>query len=179
MPVPEAPLKETDAGLVPDGEGWFVLNLADAPAFRHEKSGAAVMFEDRRNAPFPDFGLNVHVLSPGEPSCRYHSESFQEGFLVLHGEATLIVEGEERTMKAWDYFHCAPGTHHVFVGAGDGPCAVLMVGLRRDDLTLHYPVSELAAKYGASTPEETDTAAVAYRDWKREFTPERMRWPLS
>ena len=178
MPVREAPLKETDAGLVPDGDGWFVLNLADAPAHRHARSGAAVVFENRRDAPFPDFGLNVHVLQPGEPSCRYHSETVQEGFLVLHGEATLIVEEQERQLRAWDYFHCAPGTHHVIVGAGDGPCAVLMVGLRRDDLELHYPVSEVAAKYDASTQEETDTGAVAYRDWERGLTPERMRWPL-
>ena len=30
MTVPEAPLEETQAGKVPGGEGWFVLNAREA-----------------------------------------------------------------------------------------------------------------------------------------------------
>ena len=49
----------------------------------------------------------------------------------------------------------SPGTEHIFVGAGDGPCVILMAGTRTPDEQLHYPVSELAARYGASADEET------------------------
>jgi oxalate decarboxylase/phosphoglucose isomerase-like protein (cupin superfamily) len=58
----------------------------------------------------------------------YHSEGVQEGFFVLSGECTLIVEEEERQLRQWDYFHCPAETRHVIVGAGDGPCAILMLG---------------------------------------------------
>ena len=84
-------------------------------------------------APWPDTGVNLQVLQPGQPNCRYHSEPVQEDFLVLHGECIAIVDGEERPMRQWDFFHCPAGVEHVFVGAGDGPCAVLMIGSRRFD----------------------------------------------
>jgi len=60
----------------------------------------------------------------------YHGEDAQEDFLVLSGECLLIVEGEERQLKAWDFVYCSPWTEHVFVGAGDGPCVLLAVGAR-------------------------------------------------
>lgn len=107
------------------------------------------MFEGRE-ASFPQFGINVSVLEPGKPNCLYHSEAAQEAFLVLSGECKLLVEGEERALKAWDFFHCPPGVEHVFVGAGDGPCVVLMVGARSKDERLLYPVSELAGRYDAT-----------------------------
>jgi uncharacterized cupin superfamily protein len=88
------------------------------------------------------------------------------------------VEDEERRLKAWDFFHCAPGTHHIIVGAGDGPCAILMVGSRAEGRKVHYPVSEVARRYGASTPEETDASSVAYSDVSREYEPVRATWPL-
>jgi mannose-6-phosphate isomerase-like protein (cupin superfamily) len=109
---------------------WFVLNVADAPALGNEVCGAWAAFEDPE-APFPDFGINVHVLQPGQPNAKYHSESVQEDFLVLSGECVAIIEGEERPLRAWDLVHCPAGTEHVFVGAGDRPCAILMVGAPR------------------------------------------------
>jgi len=102
----------------------------------------------------------------------------QEDFLVLSGECILIVEDEERHLKAWDFFHCAPGTNHIIVGAGNGPCAILMVGVRSEDKKLHYPVSEVAARHGASSPVNTDTPSEAYSDWSREYKPVRATWPL-
>jgi uncharacterized cupin superfamily protein len=48
------------------------------------------------------------------------------------------------------------------VGSGDGPCVVLMIGARNADEELFYPVSELAAKYGASADEGTPSPEVAY-----------------
>jgi uncharacterized cupin superfamily protein len=129
---------------------WFVINVADADWRTHRGHFASTaVFEDREHA-FDQLGINIRVLEPGRPNCLYHRENLQEDFLVLHGEGLLLVDGEERPVKAWDFIHLPPGTDHVMVGAGDGPCVVLMVGARSPDEELFYPVSELAAKYGAS-----------------------------
>ena len=48
----------------------------------------------------------------------YHGESNQD-FLVLSGECLLLVEGEERLLRAWDFFHSPAWTEHVLVGAGE------------------------------------------------------------
>jgi uncharacterized cupin superfamily protein len=154
----------------------FVVNVADARAVRYEGSGTYVPFEDP-NDPFPDFGINIHMLDPGEPSAKYHSESVQEDFLVLGGECTAIVNGEERTLGQWDLLHCPAGTEHVFVGAGTGPCWILMVGARKPGAKSHYPVNELAAKHGASSPEPTDDSRMAYSDWPEESEETKLPWP--
>jgi uncharacterized cupin superfamily protein len=156
----------------------FVVNLDEATWMAHPTAGTFCSFESQ-GARFADFGINVHVLQPGEPNALYHEESAQEDFLVLHGECLLIVNGEERALRAWDFVHCPAGTEHVFVGAGDGPCAVLMVGARRPGATVRYPVNELAARHGASASEATDDAAAAYASWSKEFTRVRLSWPLS
>jgi uncharacterized cupin superfamily protein len=164
--VPEAPLEDNGSGLAPTTEGWFVLNVADAQWLSSENgekrpSGSECSFETR-NVNFPQFGIRLHVLEPGEPNGLYHSESEQEDFLVLSGECTLLVEGEERPLHAWDFFHSPAGTEHIFVGAGDGPCVILMAGGRSENWRVHYPVSELAARYGASAETETSDPDEAY-----------------
>jgi uncharacterized cupin superfamily protein len=159
--MPEAKLEQTGGGLAPAGEGWFVVNVRDAPWETAAPFGAGCGFESRA-AQFPQVGINISVLEPGQPNCLYHSESQQEGFLVLHGECTLLVEGAERPLRAWDFVHCPAGVEHVFVGAGDGPCAILMVGARTPDERLLYPVSQLAARYGASAEKETPDPRQAY-----------------
>jgi uncharacterized cupin superfamily protein len=173
----EARLDETPYGRNPAEEGWFVLNLEDALAVRNEEQGGAVYPLEPEGEPFPGFGVNVHVVWPREPSALYHSEGAREAFLVLSGECTLIVEEQERPLRRWDFFHCPAGTHHIFVGAGDGPCAILMIGARPDE-PLHYPVSELAAKYGASAANETSSPEEAYADWPGDFVPVRLPWPV-
>ena len=177
MPVNEASLEETPYGLYVTSDGWFVLNLADALAVRNEEKGGATYPLEAREHPFPDVGVRVCVLPPGQPNALYHTEGVQEGFLVLSGECTLLVEEEERPLRQWDYFHCPAGTRHVIVGAGDGPCAILMLGARPEVETLHYPASEVAAKYGASVAKETDKPEEAYSDWPGEFQPQRLSWP--
>jgi uncharacterized cupin superfamily protein len=162
--VPEAPLERTDTGLVPAGEGWFVVNVRDARWFDVEGPGfgPATVFEDER-ARFAQVGLNLNILRPGQPMSLYHGEGAQEGFLVLSGECLLIVEGLERSLRRWDFVHCPPWTEHVFVGAGDGPCLVLAVGARegRDDELL-YPVNDVALAHGAGVEQETAKPAEAY-----------------
>jgi len=151
---------ETAGGLEPQTDGWFVLNAADACWWHHEAFGETCMFEaDER--PFPQIALNLAVLHPGKPNCMYHGENIQEDFLVLSGECLLLIEGEERPLRAWDFVHCPAWAEHVFVGTGDGPCVVLTVGARRDADVI-YPVAEVAARHGAGVERETPSADEAY-----------------
>jgi uncharacterized cupin superfamily protein len=174
----EARIEPSDAGAVVASEGWFVLNVADVSWTRHERSGQWTNFEPDEH-PFEDFGIGIHVIQPGEPNGKYHAEAVQEDFLVLSGECICLIEGEERRLKAWDFVHCPAGTKHIFVGAGEGPCAILMAGTRRPGRPIHYPVDELAQRYGASAPRETDSPPEAYSDWPDEFRPVRGDWPPS
>jgi len=167
----EAPLDDSGSGLAPAGDGWFVVNVRDAEWWTSETFGSRCGFESQEFW-FRQLGINLSVLEPGEPRCLYHSESQQEAFLVLSGECKLLVDGVERLLRPWDFFHCPAGTEHVFVGAGDGPCAILMVGARSEDEQLLYPVSELAARYGASAEEETPDPEQAY---SRFESPQRGR----
>lgn len=176
--MPEADLKDTEHGKVLASEGWFVVNLADAVGYRTPDLGAYVPFESEEHE-FAQFGINVHVLKPGEPNGMYHSEDAQEAFLVLHGECVLVVEEEERRLGQWDFFHCPPGVDHILVGAGEGPCAILMVGTRDPSHGVHYPVSALAARHRASVLAKTDDPKRAYEHVDREETPERLGWPPS
>jgi uncharacterized cupin superfamily protein len=174
----EATFDDTPYGQNPASEGWFVLNLGDALAVRNEEKGGAIIPLEPRGGPFKDFGVNVHVVWPGEPSALYHSESVREAFLVLSGECTLVVEEQERPMRQWDFFHCPPGTRHIFVGAGEGPCAILMIGGREKGMTLNYPVSEVAAKHDASVAKDTSDPDEAYAEWPGDFDLVRLSWPV-
>lgn len=161
--VEEAKLVETESGLEPEGPGWFVVNARDAAWWSHRGVfGHGCPFGSRSPELFPELGITLRVLQPGQANCRYHAESTQEDFLVLSGEALVLVEGEERPLKAWDFVHCPGGTAHVFVGAGDGPCVILMAGARTPDEQVLYPVSELAGRYGASVKRETPSPKEAY-----------------
>jgi uncharacterized cupin superfamily protein len=151
---------EAAGGLEPQTEGWFVVNAADAGWWHNDAFGEKCRFEARER-PFPQIALSLVVLHPGKPNCMYHGEEIQEDFLVLSGECLLLVEGEERPLRAWDFIHCPAWTDHVFVGAGDGPCAVLMVGAR-PDVEVVYRVSELARRHGAGVDRETRSADEAY-----------------
>lgn len=144
----------------------MIINVAEAPAFGHSRRATMISLEPE-GTEWPDTGINVQIMQPGQPNCRYHSEPVQEDFLVLSGECIAIIEGEEKPLRKWDFLHCPAGTEHVFVGAGDRPCAVLMIGSRRKNAA-HYPVNEVAAKYDASVQQETDDPAEAYADWRQE-----------
>ena len=143
-----------------------MMNMADAPAMAHPRRATIIDFEPD-DAPWPDLGVNIQIMQPGQPNCRYHSEPVQEDFLVLYGDCIAILEGEERPLRQWDFVHCPAGTEHVFVGAGAGPSAVLMIGSRREDAA-HYPVNDVAAKYDASAKQTTDEPDEAYADWRQE-----------
>jgi uncharacterized cupin superfamily protein len=165
--VGEARLDDFGSGLAPVTDGWFVVNVRDAEWWTSERRGARCAFEceyppgDTSPLLFAQLGINVTVLEPGQ-SGLYHAESGQEAFLVVSGECKLLVEGEERVLRPWDFFHAPPWTEHILVGAGEGPCVILMAGARWEDPQVHYPVSELAARYGASVDKETS-------DWRQAY----------
>ncbi|HST18547.1 MAG TPA: cupin domain-containing protein [Gaiellaceae bacterium] len=168
--VRRAQLEDFGSGMTPITEGWFVVNVRDAEWWFTETRGARCAFENEYGDPpveFGQLGINVTVLESGQTSL-YHAEANQEAFLVLSGECALIVENEERRLRPWEFFHAPAWTEHAFVGAGEGPCAILMVGSRSGP-EVHYPVSERAAGYGASVAEETS-------DWRQAYaTVERFR----
>jgi quercetin dioxygenase-like cupin family protein len=141
---------------------WSVRNLRDMQWWDEGPGGffAELVEDDDRQV-----GVRVFVLGPGQPMSMYHLEADQEGFLVLSGEALLIVEDEEHPLRQWDYFHCPPNVPHTIVGAGSGPSAILALGARIDSVGEDwgaYPYSEVAMKHGASAPEDTTDSKVAY-----------------
>jgi uncharacterized cupin superfamily protein len=107
--VPEAPLEEEGSGLAPGGDGWFVVNVQDAAWLTEDSRGSVCVFEGPK-AWFPQLGFRLCVLEPDQRNALYHSENQQESFLVLAGECRLLVEGEERLLRPWDFFHCPAGT---------------------------------------------------------------------
>jgi uncharacterized cupin superfamily protein len=168
----EARLEGLGSGLAPVTGGWFVVNVREAAWLTNEAFGARCVFEaggsvlrgrpDLEPQRFTQLGITLAVLDPGKPSGMYHAESNQEDFLVLAGECLLLVEGVKRRLRTWDFVHCPPGTEHVFVGVGDGPCVILMTGARTKEKSIVYPGSEVARRHGAGVETETSSAAEAY-----------------
>jgi uncharacterized cupin superfamily protein len=177
--VPEAPLEQTDNGLMPSSEGWFVVNARDTRWIHAEGRSAICDFEGEA-VEFAELGINITVLEPGVQMAMYHWEADQEDFLVLSGEAVLVVEGEERPLRAWDFVHCPPSTNHTIVGAGEGPCVVVAVGARAHMDSPDwggYPVDEVAGRHGASVEQETTVAKEAYAGLtRRNHVPFREGW---
>ena len=188
-PVDEARLEDVGSGLAPVTPGWFVVNARDAAWVNNPRWGGVCIFESDefvlRDRPDldeyvkPEAGFTLRVVSPGQPAGGYHAESVQEDFFILMGECILVIEDEERQLRAWDFVHCPPGTAHAFVGAGDGPCVILGSGNRDMDDDRFWRVSrrsELALRYGASVETDTSSGAEAnagVRDQWRVARPER------
>jgi uncharacterized cupin superfamily protein len=168
----EARLEDVGSGLAPVSPGWFVVNVANAAWIVNDAFGARCIFEsdprvlrerpDLEQQRFEQLGVTLAVLPPGRSGGLYHSESAQEDFLVLAGECLLLVEGEERPLRQWDFFHCPPDVPHIFIGQGDESCVLLMVGARPAGRTLHYPRDETALRYDAGAEEATNSPHEAY-----------------
>ena len=163
MALPEAPFRETKFGLVADVEGWFVLNARDSRWRDYGPMGFSCSFEGKKR--FRQLGINLNVLPRGASLGLYHRENHQEDFLVLSGECVLVVEGEKRPLRAWDFVHCPGGTAHMIVGAGDEPAVVLAVGARGGRTGLRYLVDPVARELGVSVETETTKPAEAYASY--------------
>ena len=173
--IPEAPLDRTEAGAQAAGEGWFVVNAREAVWGESDEMGVFTRLGESQAARFPQVGFNIGVLWPGQPACMYHREPNQEGFLIVAGECILFVEGEERRMKQWDYFHCPPETDHVMVAVGDKPCVAVAVGTRlsRDVV---YPAFEPARRHGGAVEKETTDPKEAYAGMEVRDAPYKDGW---
>jgi uncharacterized cupin superfamily protein len=181
--VEEAQLEEVGSGCAPVSPGWFVVNVGDAAWVRNDAFGARCVFEssprvlaERPDADpqrFAETGFTLAVLEPGKPTGMYHAESGQEDFLVLAGSCLLLVEEQERDLRPWDFVHCPAGTLHTFVGTGDDPCVIFMIGARREGGSIVYPRSELARARQAGVETETASPAEAYAP----FAPWRLGRP--
>jgi uncharacterized cupin superfamily protein len=172
----EATMVQTEYGLVAETEGWFTVNVGDAAWVHNERLADACIFEGDA-APFGQMGYTLAVLKPGEPSGMYHREGDQEDFLVLSGECIAIIEGQERSLRAWDFVHCPPGTAHIFVGAGDGPCVIFMAGARANRGTTVYLRDEAALRHGAGPEADTPESKVAYEPFP-PWKPGKGTWPV-
>ena len=106
---------------VPQTDGWFVVNARDS-RWVAQRNGLLRGFRGQgRGQVRPTSGSTSTSSIPASRwRCTTRSRA-RKAFLVLQGECLLIVEGEERTLRRWDFFHCPPQTKHVIVGAGDGP----------------------------------------------------------
>jgi len=183
--VGEARLERFESGVAPASGGWFVVNVRDAAWLTNKAFGARCVFEtdrrvlggraDRDPQRFDQIGITLAVIPPGRPSGLYHAESNQEDFLVLDGECVLLIEGEERPLKAWDFVHCPAGTAHCFVGAGTQPCVILMSGRRTADKSILYPRSDVARRSGAGVEVETTSPTEAYASFPH-WRPGRNDW---
>ena len=160
--VPEAQLKDSGSGLAPATEGWFVVNVRDAEWWFADSRGARCSFESEYGEPAvsshssgstspywsQDRAASItqsplrkrSSCSPGSAGCssRARSDAFCPGTssIRLRGQST----------PSW-----ARATGHV---PPDGRCAF--------GPEARYPVSELAARYGASVEEETSDPAQVY-----------------
>jgi uncharacterized cupin superfamily protein len=144
---------------------WFVANVRDL-RWQQNELGASCEFDKHRER-FPEFGINLTVLEPGQPMTMYHRESYQEGFLVLRGECLLIVEGGELPLRQWDYFHCPAEIAHAVVGAGTESALILAVGNRLGPDSILYPHDDTASKHGAAVEHDTSEPRVAYARFTR------------
>jgi uncharacterized cupin superfamily protein len=173
--VPEAPLDRTENGLQAAGDGWFVVNARDAVWGESETMGVFTRLGESKAARFPQLGFNIGVLWPGQPACMYHREPNQEGFLVLSGECILLVEGQQRQMKQWDYFHCPAGTDHLLIASGDEPCVAVAVGSRASRDVV-YPEFEAARRHGGAVEKETTDPKEAYAGMEVRDAPYKDGW---
>ena len=173
--VPEAELEETEVGLLPKSQGWFVMNALATRWFDKPGQGHACSLtgynEYEAETFFPMLGMSIRVAGPGEVTTTYHWETEQEDFLVLSGEGIAIIEGEERALKQWDFVHCPPGAKHAFVG-GDPPLVLLCASSRqfqKDGPWGYYCFDETAARHNAASPEDTQDGSVAYARFPDSF----------
>jgi uncharacterized cupin superfamily protein len=185
--VQEARLERVASGLAPVTPGWFVVNAREAAWVTNDAYQGVCIFESdefvlRGRADLaayekPHAGFTLRVAEPGKPFGLYHAESVQEDFLVVSGTCLLIVEGEERALRAWDFVHCPPMTPHTFVATGHEPCVLIATGNRRDDLERIYPRSEAALRHDAGS--EVDTPSPSRRgSWevKRPSRWDELPW---
>jgi mannose-6-phosphate isomerase-like protein (cupin superfamily) len=82
----------------------------------------------RRQLGVTSFGMNEIVLAPGERGRIHLHERQEEVFLVLEGELTIGIEGEEETLARGELIRVAPGLRRQLVNRGPGKLILLALG---------------------------------------------------
>jgi uncharacterized cupin superfamily protein len=157
LTVDEATLEEG----VPTTAGWFVVNAGES-RWLHNDLRAVCRFGGEGQAHFDQLGISLYWVQPGRSMSMYHHEAGQEDFLILSGEALLLIEGEERPLRSWDFVHCPPRTAHTIVAAGEAPALILAVGARKEKGSARYPVDPAAVRHGAGVPDPSVSPQEAY-----------------
>lgn len=157
---------------------WYVLNARDCPWVEGDRTGLYCGFEDEENNPFPQLGVNLRILQPGQAIGMYHYESGQEDFLVLDGEGIAIVDGEERQLRKWDLLHCGPGVAHMIKATGERPLLLVCAGARTGEPHngTMYVANEVARGHGVSVDHDTADNRAVYADYRFEWTEYRDGW---
>ena len=101
------------------GVGYAVLDLEARDRFVKLRSQLGVT----------SFGLNLIVLRPGQRGRIHRHERQEEVYLVLEGELTLIIEGEERPrLRRGEAVRIAPEVRRQLLNRGSETCALLAIG---------------------------------------------------
>jgi len=153
--VPKIARRSGDGNNDPDGrqdqrvvgiDGLIGRRHASIPtsALRGRFGGCDGDFESGGTSGVPPDGFTLAVVEPGKPSGMYHAESTQENFLVLSGTCLLMIEEQERALRAWDFLRCPANGH------------------RREGGTIVYPRSDAALLRKAGVDAETRDPSKAY-----------------
>jgi uncharacterized cupin superfamily protein len=170
--VEESSPKPTEYGLVPQSGGWYVVNARETRWVGTDDLWRGAWLEPEE--PWESLGFHLTVLDPGKPMAKYHAESNQEEFLIVSGECLLVIEGEERRLRPWDFVHCPPWTEHVLIGAGNGPSVIVAVSTRASGSRVRYIATDVAQRHGAAPPHDTESPREAYAD---SSPPRILRYP--
>jgi uncharacterized cupin superfamily protein len=74
------------------------------------------------------FGLNLIVLQPGERGRIHAHEHQEEVYLVLEGELTLVVDGDEHRLGPDRLVRVGPSVRRQLVNAGSQRVVLLALG---------------------------------------------------
>jgi len=82
----------------------------------------------RRQLGVTSFGMNQIVLQPGQRGRIHRHERQEEVYLVLEGNLTLIIEGEESELAIGELVRVAPTLRRQLVNRGPGRLVLLALG---------------------------------------------------
>ena len=112
--------------------------MADAYTIKHrdefesmEGSGDATWRLARKALGTPSFGFNLVELAPGGqiPEHDEAQSGQDEIYIVLEGEATLRVDGEDHAAPAGTFASFEPAVRRTILNRSDSPLTALLIGV--------------------------------------------------
>jgi uncharacterized cupin superfamily protein len=82
----------------------------------------------RRQLGVSTFGLNLILLRPGQRGRIHRHGSQEEVYLVLDGELTLFIEGEESNLSEGELIRVAPDVRRQLLNRGPAELRLLALG---------------------------------------------------